>query len=148
MQQSAIRSLCCATRHSSCIVRVLPLLLFYKYNNITIAIVCCIRVASRWFKYVVLVYIWYFLSPILKLKYTTINHGGQSKHNNKHHNKSNSGTIFVLIGDRRLVNKATKVLLNHTTRVTTFNGWFFELPLHTTNIVGRMSLERRITQTT
>lgn len=62
--------------------------------------------------------------------------------------KSNSGTIFVLIGDRRLVNKATKVLLNHTTRVTTFNGWFFELQLHTTNIVGRMSLERRITQTT
>ena len=62
--------------------------------------------------------------------------------------KSNSGTIFVLIGDRRLVNKATKVLLNHTTRVTTFIGWFLELPLHTSNIVGRMSLERRITQTT
>ena len=70
----------------------------------------------------VLVYIWYFLSPILKLKYTTINHGGQSKYNNKHHMKSNSGRIFVLKGDRRLVNKATKVLLNHTTRVTTFIG--------------------------
>ena len=73
----------------------------FKYNNITIAIVYGIRVASRWFKSVVHVYTWYFLSPILKLRYTTINHGGQSKYNNKHHMKSNSGMIFVMIGDTR-----------------------------------------------
>ena len=146
MQQSAIRSLCCATRHSSWIVRVLPLLLSYKYNNITIAIVYGIRVASRWFKSVVHVYTWYFLSPILKLRYTTINHGGQSKYNNEHHMKSNGGMIFVMIGDRRSGRQSTKQhnnRLNHmqpVTRVTTFIGWFCLT-------VGRMSLERRITQT-
>lgn len=75
--------------------------------------------------------------PFAHIKIEVYNMVDQSKYNNKHHMKSNSGTIFVLIGDRRLVNKATKVLLNHTTRVTTFIGWFFELPLHTIRHCGK-----------
>ena len=38
--------------------------------------------------------------PFAHIKIEVYNMVDQSKYNNKHHMKSNSGTIFVLIGDR------------------------------------------------
>jgi len=74
--------------------------------------------------------------------------GGQSKYNNKHRMKSNSGMIFVMIGDRRSGGQSTKQQAQpHTTHVTTFIGWFWHCRCIPSNIVRRMSLERRITQT-